>query len=115
MAPAADSATSTTLTEPLPWINSTLLAGDAADAVAKLKEQPGEDIGILGSGELVRSLMPHRRVHPPDPPAGPGIGPPPVRRRQFIRQTAAHRLRHDNHRRSDCDLPTGRTDAAKEP
>lgn len=48
---------STTLTEPLPWINSTLLAGDAADAVAKLKEQPGEDIVILGSGELVQSLM----------------------------------------------------------
>jgi dihydrofolate reductase len=62
MAPAADSPTSTTLTEPLPWINSTLLAGDTADAVAKLKEQPGEDIGILGSGELVRSLMRHNLI-----------------------------------------------------
>lgn len=62
MAPAADSATSTTLTEPLPWINSTLLAGDAADAVAKLKEQPGEDIGILGSGEHVGSLMRHNLI-----------------------------------------------------
>lgn len=48
---------STTLTEPLPWINSTLLKGDAADAVAKLKEQPGKDLVILGSGVLVRSLM----------------------------------------------------------
>jgi dihydrofolate reductase len=47
---------STTLTEPLPWVNSTLLRGDVADAVAELKGQPGGDITILGSGELVRSL-----------------------------------------------------------
>jgi dihydrofolate reductase len=47
---------STTLQEPLPWQNSTLLAGDAADAVARLKEQPGADIVVLGSGELVQSL-----------------------------------------------------------
>jgi dihydrofolate reductase len=45
---------STTLTEPLPWQNSRLLGGDG---VAKLKEEPGKDIGILGSGELVRSLV----------------------------------------------------------
>jgi dihydrofolate reductase len=48
---------STTLEEPLPWVNSTLLQGDGAMAVAKLKEQPGKDLVILGSGELVRSLM----------------------------------------------------------
>jgi dihydrofolate reductase len=48
---------STTLKEPLSWINSTLLEGDAAEAVAKLKEQPGPDLVVLGSGELVRSLM----------------------------------------------------------
>jgi dihydrofolate reductase len=48
---------STTLTEPLPWSNSTLLAGDAAEAVAGLREQPGQDLAILGSGELIRSLM----------------------------------------------------------
>jgi dihydrofolate reductase len=47
---------STTLTQPLPWKNSTLLQGDAADAVASLKEQPGPDIAILGSGELIQSL-----------------------------------------------------------
>jgi dihydrofolate reductase len=47
---------STTLQEPLPWQSSTLLAGDAADAVARLKEQPGADIVVLGSGELVQSL-----------------------------------------------------------
>src|SRR5690606_29374038 len=48
---------SRTLAEPLPWMNSTLLKGDAADAVADLKEQPGKDLVVLGSGELVWSLM----------------------------------------------------------
>jgi dihydrofolate reductase len=48
---------STTLKEPLAWSNSTLLEGDAAEAVAGLKEQPGNDLAVLGSGELVRSLM----------------------------------------------------------
>jgi dihydrofolate reductase len=48
---------STTLDEPLAWSNSTLLKGDAAEAVARLKEQPGKDVVVLGSGELVQSLM----------------------------------------------------------
>jgi len=48
---------STTLKEPLPWSNSTLLKGEAAEAVAKLREQTAKDIVVLGSGELVQSLM----------------------------------------------------------
>ena len=48
---------STTLQEPLPWVNSTLLKGDAAEAVARLKLEPGKDFVILGSGELIQSLM----------------------------------------------------------
>jgi dihydrofolate reductase len=48
---------SRTLREPLPWPNSTLLEGDAADAVADLKRQPGDDLHIMGSGELIQSLM----------------------------------------------------------
>lgn len=48
---------SRTLREPLPWVNSTLLPGDAADAVAELREQPGDDLVVLGSGELLRSLI----------------------------------------------------------
>jgi dihydrofolate reductase len=47
---------SRTLEEPLWWSNSTLLEGDAAKAVARLKEQPGRDLVLLGSGELVQSL-----------------------------------------------------------
>jgi dihydrofolate reductase len=48
---------STTLSEPLPWRNSTLLDGDAAEAVARLKDQGDEDLAVLGSGELIQSLM----------------------------------------------------------
>jgi dihydrofolate reductase len=53
---------SRTLREPLPWPNSTLLSGDAAETVARLKEQPGQDIGVLGSGELLQTLMRHGLV-----------------------------------------------------
>ncbi len=48
---------SRTLKEPLPWMNSTLLPGDAEGAVAKLRAGSGPDLLIFGSGELVRSLM----------------------------------------------------------
>ena len=48
---------SRTLKEPLPWVNSTLLEGDAAMAVARLKRTLEKDALILGSGELIRSLM----------------------------------------------------------
>jgi len=48
---------STTLREPLPWANSTLLQDDAAEAVAGLKQRLSEDLRVLGSGELVQSLM----------------------------------------------------------
>ncbi|HEX5997168.1 MAG TPA: dihydrofolate reductase family protein [Jiangellales bacterium] len=47
---------SRTLAEPLPWENSSLLEGDAADAVAALKRDVEGDLVVLGSGELVRSL-----------------------------------------------------------
>ena len=53
---------STTLAEPLPWQNSTLLKGDAMAAVAELRERPGGSLVVLGSGELVGSLRRHRLV-----------------------------------------------------
>jgi dihydrofolate reductase len=49
---------SRSLRDPLPWPNSTLLEGDVAGAVADLKEQPGNDLQIMGSGELIQSLIP---------------------------------------------------------
>jgi dihydrofolate reductase len=48
---------STTLEEPLPWTNSTLLKGDVGEAVAGLKEELADDVLVLDSGELVQSLM----------------------------------------------------------
>jgi dihydrofolate reductase len=48
---------SSTLNEPLPWENSTLLKGHPAEAVIELKGQPGKDLVVLGSGELVRMLI----------------------------------------------------------
>jgi dihydrofolate reductase len=48
---------STTLKEPLPWPNSTLLHGDTVDAVRALKAQSGGVLAIMGSGVLIGSLM----------------------------------------------------------
>jgi NADPH:quinone reductase-like Zn-dependent oxidoreductase len=48
---------SRSLKEPLPW-NGTLLQGELADEVAKLKQQPGQDILIYGSGALVNAVHP---------------------------------------------------------
>src|SRR5215218_3759694 len=46
-----------TLEEPLGWNNSVLIKGNVAEEIAKLKRQQGKDITVLGSGELVRSLL----------------------------------------------------------
>jgi dihydrofolate reductase len=48
---------SRTLREPLPWPNSTLLHGDVADAVTELKRELGGDLTVMGSGELIQTLM----------------------------------------------------------
>jgi dihydrofolate reductase len=48
---------SRTLTEPLDWRNSTVLQGDLAEAVAGLKQEDGEDLHVIGSGELVQTLF----------------------------------------------------------
>ncbi len=53
---------STTLRQPLPWINSALLKGDAAEAVAILRRKPGKDVVVFGSGVLVQSLRHHNLV-----------------------------------------------------
>jgi dihydrofolate reductase len=49
---------STTLTEPLPWPNSTLLRGDVAEAVGALKARSDGTLAIMGSGRLIGSLVP---------------------------------------------------------
>ncbi len=48
---------SRTLEEPLEWNNSTLIKGNVAEEIARLKQQPGKNIAITGSATLVRSLL----------------------------------------------------------
>jgi dihydrofolate reductase len=48
---------SRTLTEPLAWQNSRVLQGDVAEAVAALKQEEGEDLHVIGSSELVQTLV----------------------------------------------------------
>ncbi len=48
---------STTLDSVDEWQNSTLVTGDVADELTAIKQQPGKDIAITGSGTLVRSLL----------------------------------------------------------
>jgi dihydrofolate reductase len=44
------------------WQNSTLIREDLVDEVTKLKDQPGKTIAVLGSGNLVRTLIEHDLV-----------------------------------------------------
>jgi dihydrofolate reductase len=52
---------SRTLTE-VTWHNSTLLKGDVAAAVAKLKAEDGGEIQVHGSGDLMQTLLRHDLV-----------------------------------------------------
>ena len=53
---------SRTLQEPLPWMNSILLKGDVPGVVAALKNQQEKDVVVLGSGELLQTLMKHNLI-----------------------------------------------------
>ncbi len=47
---------STTLTDPR-WENTTVLSGDLAAAIRKLKARPGGELQVHGSSTLIRSLL----------------------------------------------------------
>jgi dihydrofolate reductase len=49
---------STTLKD-LDWDNSQLIQGDVADGVAKLKQQPGQDLVMYGCHDLMHKLLEH--------------------------------------------------------
>ena len=53
---------STTQGNPLEWENSTVLQGDVAEAVAALKQEDGADLHVIGSTELVQTLIEHDLV-----------------------------------------------------
>ena len=48
---------SRTLSEPLPWNNATLIAGDLVEGVKKLKQESGSHLLVIGSGDLAQTLM----------------------------------------------------------
>jgi dihydrofolate reductase len=52
---------STTL-EDLGWENSHLIEGDVPEAVAKLKQQPGQDLIVYGSHDLTHNLLEHNLI-----------------------------------------------------
>jgi dihydrofolate reductase len=53
---------STTLTDPLDWQNSTVLQGELQEAVAALKQEGGGDLHVIGSAQLVQTLIEHALV-----------------------------------------------------
>ncbi len=52
---------SRTLKEPLQW-NATLIKGDVAEAIKKLKQEPGDSLLQYGVGELTHTMLKHNLV-----------------------------------------------------
>jgi dihydrofolate reductase len=48
--------------ERLDWNNSTLINGEAAQAIRRLKGEPGGELQVHGSGELVQTLLKHNLI-----------------------------------------------------
>jgi dihydrofolate reductase len=53
---------SRTLSEPLGWQNSTILQGNVGGAVTALKQEEGADLHLIGSTELLQTLIQHGLV-----------------------------------------------------
>jgi len=53
---------STTLVEPLEWQHSTVIQGNVAEAVVALKQKDGGDLLVIGSTQLVQTLIEHDLV-----------------------------------------------------
>ena len=53
---------SSTLSEPLSWENSHLISGDVPARLARLREADGRDLRVIGSGDLVQTLVKHDLV-----------------------------------------------------
>ena len=52
---------SRSLKEPLAW-NATLIKGDLANEISKLKQEPGQDLLQYGVGELTHTMLKHDLV-----------------------------------------------------
>ena len=53
---------SRTLSEPLGWQNSTILQGNVGEAVTALKQEEGAHLHLIGSTELLQTLIQHGLV-----------------------------------------------------
>jgi dihydrofolate reductase len=53
---------SRTLAEPLEWENSSVLRGDVVEAISALKQEGGDDLHVIGSVQLVGTLIDHGLV-----------------------------------------------------
>jgi dihydrofolate reductase len=47
---------------PLEWSKSVLIEGDAAEGITALKKEDGPELQVLGSGNLIQTLMRHHLV-----------------------------------------------------
>jgi dihydrofolate reductase len=44
------------------WNNSTLVKGDVAAAIRRLKAEPGNELQVHGSGDLIQTLLEHQLI-----------------------------------------------------
>jgi dihydrofolate reductase len=44
------------------WNNSTLVKGDVVEGIRRLKGQPGSELQVHGSGELIQTLLQHHLI-----------------------------------------------------
>ncbi len=102
---------STTL-DSVDWHNSSLLGGDVATEVARLKSQPGHELQVHGSGGLAQTLIEHDLIDEYRLlwfPLHLGSGKKLFRDDDTTRGPAAHEHHHDRHGRRHRHLPAGRT------
>ena len=98
------------------WENSTLLEGDVAEAVAKLKAEDGPELQVHGSCDLIQTLLEHDLVDElrvMDLPARARHRQAPLRRRRGSRRAEARRLGRVGHRRPDDTVRARRRDPVR--
>lgn len=97
---------STRLEEPFGWNNSTLIEGDVAEEVSRLKQEPGKDILMHGCGSLARELArPRRPIRDVGPPGGVGEGGRPRATLPRRRRGCLSRTRGRDHPRAGRRRP----------
>ena len=107
---------SSTLTS-VSWSNCSLVEGDLADSLRRLKAEPGADIAMLGQrhpGQLAAAQRPARRAQPAGPPDRRELGPclfdegrPPVRLELLSAETFGSGVQHLRYRPLPAEAEEG--------